>query len=519
MLPNVELNIVDMIDRHARHAGSRPAFVLNGKTVTWSDINSRINRVANALITSGLEKGDRVSLLALNSIDAVAVLFGTMRAGGVIVPLSVMLTPDLVLTLLHDSGSTFLFVDQTLKPVVGEIAEGIEHTAVRHKIGLGFHEPGWTSLEAFVQDSRDDIPGVVLKDDDAANIIYSSGTTGVPKGIIHTHRIRTMFAFSMALETRIDNTARPVFATPLFTNATWMMLLPVVLVGACGIMMSSFTPELFLRAVEKEKGTHAFLVPTQYQRILDLPNFDQYDVSSLRVLVTGGGAMHLSLKQRVLDKFGYRLMELYGLTEGVGTTLSLEDILTKTGSVGTPIIGTEIRIIDDHGHEAPAGHPGEIMGHGCGIMKGYHNRPDSDSEIVWHDERGRMFIRTGDIGRLDEDGYLYLVDRKKDMIVSGGINVYPSDIEEVLIGHGEVEEAAVISAPHKDWGETPLAVVVRKTETTVDPESLRAWANERLAKHQRIREVIFRDEGLPRNALGKVLKKDLREQYIGSSQL
>ncbi len=513
MLPNIDFNLVDMIDRHARHAGSRPAFVFNGKVSTWSEFNARVNRVANALIKAGLKKGDRVCLLALNSLDAVSVVFGTMRAGGVIAPLSVMLTPELVLNLLKDSGSRYLFVDKALKPVADKIRGELRETSVTSCIGIGFEDHGWTSFDAFVGNASDAVPDVVFCEDDFANIIYSSGTTGIPKGIIHSHRVRVLFGFSMALETRINAESRPIFATPLFTNATWIMLLPVVLVGACGIMMQGFSPEAYLQTIADQKATHGFLVPTQYQRIFDMPDFDSYDLSSLKVMVSGGGSMSLAVKQKAMEKLGGRFMELYGLTEGVGTTLNLEDMPLKTGSVGTPIIGTEIRIIDDNGAELPNGQAGEIVGHGGGIMKGYLNRPEDSLATIWRDERGRAFLRTGDVGRLDEDGYLYLVDRKKDMIVSGGINVYPSDIEQVLCGHAGVGEAAVIGAPHADWGETPLAVVVRAKGAEINGDELKAWANQHLAKYQRISEVVFRDEGLPRNALGKVLKNELRQQY------
>ena len=473
----------------------------------------RVNRVANALINAGLKKGDRVCLLALNSLDAVSVVFGTMRAGGVIAPLSVMLTPELVLSLLKDSGSKFFFVDNALKPVAERIRGELDGTSVTGCISLGFEDQGWTSFDTFMGNATDAVPDIMLCEDDFANIIYSSGTTGIPKGIIHSHRLRALFGFSMALETRINASSRPIFATPLFTNATWIMLLPVLLVGACGIMMSGFSPEEYLQTIEKEKATHGFLVPTQYQRIFDLPSFDSYDLSSLEVMVSGGGSMSLAVKQKAMEKLGGRFMELYGLTEGVGTTLSMEDMPLKTGSVGTPIIGIDIRIIGDDDKEVAAGTPGEIVGHGSGIMKGYHNRPEDSLAAIWRDEKGRAFLRTGDIGRLDEDGYLFLVDRKKDMIVSGGINVYPSDIEQVLYSHADVGEASVIGVPHDDWGETPLAVVVRAKGADIEGDDLRTWANQHLAKYQRISEVVFRDEGLPRNALGKVLKNELRQQY------
>jgi acyl-CoA synthetase (AMP-forming)/AMP-acid ligase II len=203
-------------------------------------------------------------------------------------------------------------------------------------------------------------------------------------------------------------------------------------------------------------------------------------------------------------------MELYGLTEGIGTTLRPEDMLAKPDSVGTPIGATDIRILTDDDRIAPAGEIGEIVGYGAGLMIGYHNRPAATEEAIWRDERGRTFLRTGDIGRFDEDGFLYILDRKKDMIVSGGVNVFAIDIEQVLHAHPQVADVAVVGAPHAKWVEAPVAVVIPAAGAAPDPETLRAWANQRLAKHQQIDRVVLRTDDFPRNALGKVLKRELR---------
>jgi acyl-CoA synthetase (AMP-forming)/AMP-acid ligase II len=314
-------------------------------------------------------------------------------------------------------------------------------------------------------------------------------------------------------EFRIDATAITLINTPLFTNATWMMLLPTVGAGGIIVLLPTFTPERFFEAVQNEQCTHTFLVPTQFQTIIENPQFDNYDLSSLRIMVSMGSAMPLPLKHRVLDKMGHGLMELYGVTEGIGTTLKPEEILTKTGSVGTPIAGTDMRIIDDNGKELPQGEIGEIVGYGPGMMNGYHNRPEATAETIWRDEHGRTFLRTGDVGRFDEDGFLYILDRKKDMIVSGGVNVFASDIEEVFIQHPDVNDLAVIAVPHEKWIETPLALVRLRPGAAITEKELKDWVNTRVAKHQRVNAVEFRDEDFPRNALGKVLKRQLRTPY------
>jgi long-chain acyl-CoA synthetase len=223
--------------------------------------------------------------------------------------------------------------------------------------------------------------------------------------------------------------------------------------------------------------------------------------------------MHVDLKLRVARDFDCQLTELYGLTEGIITTLDPEDVVSKTASVGKPIPGTDLRIVDEEGRECPTGESGEICGWSRFVMSGYHNRPEATAEALWDDEQGRPWLRTGDIGRLDEDGYLYIVDRKKDMILSGGQNIYPADIEAVLKTHAAVFDCAVIGIPHEKWGETPLGLVVRRPgHDEVDAQALRVWANGQLGKQQRLARVEFRDD-LPRNPNGKLLKRELRKPY------
>ncbi len=254
------------------------------------------------------------------------------------------------------------------------------------------------------------------------------------------------------------------------------------------------------------------MVPAQFLAVLAEPALETADTSSLRTILCAGSPLRRDTKREVIRRFGNKLIELYGFSEGFATMLKPHHPQAKFDTVGTPVLGFEIRILDDAGNELPRGEVGEIAGYGAGLMKGYNNQPEATAELIWRDERGRTFIRSGDIGRMDEDGFLTIVDRKKDMIISGGFNVFPTDLEAVLGGHPEVLDAAVIGIPHERWGETPLALVIRRQDASASAEEIMAWANERLAKHQRLGAVEFRDE-LPRNALGKVLKKDLRARY------
>jgi len=506
-----QMNLVESISLHAKFKGNRTALICGERRVNWTDFNALVNAIASTLIREGLKKGDKVALLSLNSIDAVGVMFGVMRAGGVVVPLSALLTPQQLAALIDDSSSEFIFCDAQLQTLIAPVLAQIR-IPVQRRIAVGFSGEGWRELTEFVLGPNIKDPYPQLSDEDEANIMYSSGTTGVPKGIVHDHRARFLTALVVAAELGIDSSAITLLTTPLFSNATWAMLLPTVIMGGTTSMLMRFSPEGFLDAVERERATHTLMVPIQIQSVLATEALQSRDTASLRVVVTVGSAMPLAIKELFLKKLGDRLVDLYGLTEGVATILKSEEMRKKMGSVGTPASGVDFRIIDEAGHEVEMGKIGEIIGYGGGLMKRYHNQPQATKDAIWRDERGRTFLRTGDMGRFDEDGYLYILDRKKDMIISGGFNVFAVDIEAILAQHPAVAEACVIAIPNDKWGESPLALLIRKSGATANEEEIREWANSQLAKHQRIFAVKFREE-LPRNAIGKILKNVLREPY------
>ena len=499
---------------HGQARPNKTAFFFGDRKVSWAEFDARASKVHDSLMKAGMKKGDKVGMLALNSIVAVEIMYGVIRAGGVLVPLSAMQTPNLIASLLQDSGAKFFFVASPLEGLIVPLADKLDGVPSGNRIGVGFQTDGWRDYEAFIADGRESLIPADVDDEDECVIIYSSGTTGVPKGIVHSHQARTLTGLASALEFRVTDASTMLIATPLFTNATWLMLLGAVSAGSEVVLSALFSPEGFLNEVKKFKITHTFLVPTMYNAVLTSPHFNKDDLKSLKVMVSMGSALPLPWKRAILEKMGPGLFELYGLTEGIGTTLKPEEVMEKTGSVGRAITGSNLKIIDHAGNELPWGETGEIVGYGGALMKHYHNRPDATEEIIWLDKMGRTYIRTGDIGRFDEDGFLYIMDRKKDMIVTGGVNVFASDIEEVAIGHPGVAEVAVIAVPHQKWVETPLALVVLREGATATDEEIKIWINERVsAKHQRVSAVEFRQQSLPRNALGKVLKKNLREPY------
>ncbi|MGH8250034.1 MAG: class I adenylate-forming enzyme family protein [Steroidobacteraceae bacterium] len=503
------LFLPDVWSGHARWRPEKTALVVGDRRLTWAELNARTNRVGNGLARAGLAKGDKVAVLMNNGVEMVETMLGAVKGGFVVVPLSGLLKQESISMMIADSGARALFYSPEYLPLVAPVLDTLASGAW---ICVDPQRKDLHAYERWLKDASDEEPVVVRDPQDEFVIIYSSGTTGIPKGIVHTHHTRHHLSYAMAIELGMTEHAVALATTPLYANGTWLVMLPPLFVGATLVVMQRFTPAAFLETVERERVTHTFMVPPQFAAVLDAPEFDRADLSSLEVMLSGGAPFPIEVKRATLDKIGPGLYELYGCTEGIGTIIKPEKVLEKPMSVGLPVLGLSIAIIDEQSRELPRGQIGEIVGYGPGLMKGYHNRPDDTRAALWRDARGRSWLRTGDVGRLDDEGYLTVLDRKKDMIVSGGINVYAADLEQVIAGHQDVAEVTVIGIPHDRWGEAPLALVVARAGAPASESELTAWANERLAKHQRVVATEFR-QSFPRNALGKVLKRELREPY------
>lgn len=511
-LDDTSVLIPDVFEVHARTHPQKEAVVCGPVRRTWGDFAANINRVAHALNARGIGPGHQVAVLMGNSVEILEIMFGVVRAGACVVPLSGLLTGEQLATLVDDSDAVAMFATADFIDRMGEHRARCAKLRADGLVSVFCEVAGWQGYDAFLGDAPATPPAASCHAALPFNIIYSSGTTGLPKGIVQTHRTRTHWAMFNAIEQGFSERSRALTTTALYSNGTWLVMLPVLFTGGTCVVMPTFDPRAFLATIAGERITHTFIVPAQFLMVLAQPDFDSFDTSGLQSLLCAGSPLRRDTKREVLQRFGNKLIELYGFSEGFGAMLKPDQHDHRFDSVGRPVLGCEVCILDDAGTMLPPGEVGEIAGYGAGMMARYHRREEQTAALIWRDARGRSWIRSGDVGKLDAEGYITLVDRKKDMIISGGFNVFPTDIEAIVGGHPDVLDVTVIGIPHEKWGETVLALVIPKAGATPDAAAIVAWANERLARHQRLSAVEFRDE-FPRNALGKVLKRILREPY------
>lgn len=510
---NPDVIIPDVIRSHGKWRDQKPAVIFEDRQLTWGELDRRLDRVAGGLLAQGLKKGDKVSLLSANRFEYLEILFGIMRAGGVAVPLSALVAGRDLARMVVDSDSTFLFVGHGQRELIEPFVDEFDLVPESHRLLIGDRAAGWVDYHDWLADQPEDPVHVPLTYEDPINIMYTSGTTGVPKGILHTHHNRTHFALGFGMDYRLDSCATTIVTTSLYANGTWLTMLPTVFAGGTLVIMSKYEPDDFVALVQKYRCTHTFMVPTQFVLLFDYPDWKKFDLSSMRIWNSAGSPLRVETKRRIVEELPGELIELWGLTEGVATTLKPEDVLRKVESVGKPLVGWDVGIIGPDDQLLGPGEIGEIIAFSYWLMPEYYKLPQKTADEIWLDQNGRTCLRTGDMGKLDEDGFLYILDRKKDMILSGGINIFAVDLESVLIEHPDVDDVAVIGVPHDKWGETPVAVVRRRSGAEVTEDQVRDWLNPRLAKYQRVSAVRFHDGDFPRNALGKVLKRELRDQY------
>jgi long-chain acyl-CoA synthetase len=494
--------VPDLVHGHATARPRQAALVQGDESIDYGTLDALMDRVAAALQRDGVRPGDAIAICAHSSPRYAAVFLGALRAGVAVAPLAPSVTAEQFASMLRDSQAKLLFADAAAQPLL----QGVD----TRTIALDPSIDG-SALDTWLAPAGTRPAPVDLQPAWPFNIIYSSGTTGTPKGIVQSHGMRWTHVMRGATYGYGPQTVT-LLSTPLYSNTTLVVFLPSIAYGGTVHLMAKFDAAAYLALAEKQRVTHTMLVPVQYQRLMARPDFDRYDLKSFHMKFCTSAPFNAALKADVLKRWPGGLVEFYGMTEGGGSCiLNAHEFPDKLHTVGRPIEGHDIRLIDEQGVEVPKGEAGEVVGHSAGMMIGYHGQPQKTREAEWYDATGKRFIRTGDIGR-----FVILFDRRKDMVISGGFNIYPSDLEGVLREHAAVAEVAVVGVPSEQWGETPVAYVVRKAGDGSSAAEVLQWFNQRVGKTQRLSDLHFIDE-LPRSAIGKVLKRELRDRHVAAA--
>lgn len=496
------MNISELLARNARKHANHTAIVTDSMSLTYQSLHDKVNCLANALLQNGFLKGEKAILFMPNTPEFMIAYFAVLRVGGIVVPVNAKFVQSELQYVIRHSEASVLFAHESLWDTIKKLPADTP----RLKIKTGKEVKHWFSFDVLLREGDDEAEIVcTTMEDDETTLLYTSGTTGMPKGVLLTNRNILNTATMMCIELSMKPESRILHMMPLSHAAPLhLFLVAGTYVGATHLLSPTFTPEKMLTLIHKQKATHFFGAPVTFLFAATVPNLHDFDLSSISYWVYGGAPLSkqdVAFIQKQL-KTG-RLFCVYGLTEAgpSGTILTPDDHYRKAGSIGKrAAIGTEIKLVDEEGKEVPAGEIGEIALYGESIMKAYEKDPVATSEVI---KDG--WLLTGDLARQDKEGYFWIVDRKKDMIISGGVNIYPKEIEEALQQHPHISEAAVIGIPHPEWGETVKAFIVLSKPLEELENECRRFLKEKIAafKIPKCYEVI---DQLPRNATGKILK-------------
>ncbi len=494
----------------------RTAVVFEETRYTYSEFNARINRCAHALLGLGCRNGDHLAVLADNCAKYLEAYFAAAKIGMTVTPVNVRLGDDEIVFIVNDSESTVCIVgdgyEERATNIKGRLA------SIQHYVSFDNSSPEFHAYEELLAhaDSEEPDPDLyAVNEDDLAILMYTGGTTGVPKGVMLSHRSALLSGISPALQGTLTREDSTCFVLPIF-HVSWWPILAVLLVGGKVCINRRSDLDVIFKLIEAERCTHLNLVPTIYGWIVNHPNVDHYDLSSVRSFTYAGSPFPVAILKQCIRKFGNRFAQGYGATETAGTAIStleesdhvLEGDKAKyMSSAGRPAMFSRVKIVDEQDNPVGRGKIGEICVRGAHVMKGYWKNPTLTAEVL----KGGWY-HTGDMGYLDRDGYIYLTDRKADMIISGGENVYPKEVEDVIYTHPAVKECAVVSAPAEGWGEIVHAVVVLKDGQSATEQEIIDHCKKTLAGYKCPKAVSFWDD-LPKTIIGKITKKEIKRKF------
>ena len=500
----------------------RPAISCEGKKVTYAEVSDRVNRLANALIGLGVQKGDMVSILQVNCSQFVEAYFAVAKVGAIFVPLNFRAKSDELSYMLNNCEAKVLLVGERYVDLVNDMRSQLSRA--EHFICIESKPDGMLKYDELLASASPEEVFVEIDDDDVTILMYTAGTTGRPKGVPLTHNSFSMYVLNNVTPVDLEIEETNLLTVPLYHVAGVQAVMAAVYGGRTLAMLKQFEVKEWLKTVQEQKANRAMLVPTMLKRVVDCEDFDKYDLSSLRVITYGAAPMPFEVIKKAIDMFpGVMFINAFGQTETASTITSLgpeDHVITGSdeekalklkrlqSSIGRPMDDVEIKIVDDDGKEVPTGELGEILAKGPRVMSGYWKDEEKTAKALTADG----WLRTSDRGYVDEEGYIYLAGRGDDMIIRGGENISPGEVEDVLYAHPKIDEAAVIGVPDPDWGQEPKAVVVLKGGEMATGEEIMEFCRERLSSFKRPRYVTFVGE-LPRTSTGKVLKRDLREKH------